>query len=117
MIRSFDALHIDSFASGAWPLLSWVSGGTREPCPQFGLTLGEFSLIFSSHVQFAGLPTAGIHHQLRLCAKSLPLSSRATNCLPTPSRESAGNLTRGSCRQFFVGEMLSNHSTYERVEP
>lgn len=43
MTRSFDALHTDPFASGAWPLLSWVSDGTRELCPRFDLVLGEFS--------------------------------------------------------------------------
>ena len=43
MTRSFDASHIDSFASGAWPLWSWVSDDTRELCPRFDLTLGEFS--------------------------------------------------------------------------
>ena len=43
MTRSFDASHIDSFASGVWPLWSWVLGDTRELYLRFGLTLGEFS--------------------------------------------------------------------------
>ena len=43
MTRSFDASHIDSSASGAWPLWSWVSGDTRGLYPRSGLALGEFS--------------------------------------------------------------------------
>ena len=43
MTRSFDASHIDSFASGAWPLWSWVSDDTRGLYPRCGLALGEFS--------------------------------------------------------------------------
>ena len=64
MTRSFDALHTDLSASGAWPLLSLVSDDTRGLYPRSGLTLGEFS-----------------------------------------------------CCQFLVGEMLSNHSNYERIQP
>src|SRR5574337_920292 len=43
MTRSFDASHIDSFASGAWPLLSWVWGGRSVRGLRSGLALGEFS--------------------------------------------------------------------------
>jgi hypothetical protein len=64
MTRSFDASHIDSFASGAWPLWSWVSDDRPARGLRCGLVLGEFS-----------------------------------------------------CRQFFVGEMLSNYRNYERVQP
>ena len=42
-INSFYVSRIDSFASGVWPLLSWVSDDTRELCPQFGQELAEVS--------------------------------------------------------------------------
>src|ERR1035437_6599904 len=43
MTRSSDAWHIDSFASGAWPLLSWVSGDRPARGLRCYLVLGEFS--------------------------------------------------------------------------
>lgn len=43
MTRSFDASHVDSFASGAWPLLSWVLDDRPARGLQSGLALGEFS--------------------------------------------------------------------------
>jgi len=43
MTRSFDVSHIDSFASGAWPLWSWVSDDRTAHGLRCGLVLGEFS--------------------------------------------------------------------------
>src|ERR1700679_3937248 len=43
MTRSFDASRIDSFASGAWPLLSLVSDDRTARGLRCGLALGEFS--------------------------------------------------------------------------
>src|SRR5579863_5055504 len=43
MTRSFDASHIDSSASGAWPLWSWVSDDRTARGLRCGLVLGEFS--------------------------------------------------------------------------
>src|SRR5271157_1478208 len=87
MTRSFDASHIDPFASGAWPLLSWVSDGTRELCPRFGR--GPWVVLDGLNMAFVD----GNHIR----------KSRT--------------LDRRSCCQFLVGEMLSNYRNYERVEP
>src|SRR5271154_3446996 len=96
MTRSFDASHIDSFASGAWPLLSWVSDGTRELCLQSGQELRARCTDHQLNDK------GNLYHQKELYSY----------------RYSARNECKViSCCQFLVGEMLSNYRNYEAIQP
>src|SRR5208282_2831412 len=88
MTRSFDALHIDPFASGAWPLLSLVSDDTRELCPRSGL--GFWWPFRSRHWTVGNKGTYG-------AGGDIDDSSR-------------------SCCQFLVGKALANDRNYKAVE-